>query len=232
MKYLYGNDKIIRKIIALRILPGKRIKVVRVFPAHLIQIDNTQIAIDKRMAESFCNENMRGRHSEIELRDEVVVKRFHSQFRYNFWKELAFLNLLQPFSFVPRLHGFNKNRLEIEMEYIKGVHIEDAIMDLSPEQLEKILDACRILDRLSIQKEEMNHPDRHIIVGDRIVFVDFERGVIRDKPSNLTQFLTYLNHKRRIIPKDEFISIMKSYKSGFSEKEYQFIKNRVLKEID
>ncbi len=51
IKYLSGNDEIIKKIIALGILPGKKVKVVRVFPAHLIQIDNTQIAIDERMAE-------------------------------------------------------------------------------------------------------------------------------------------------------------------------------------
>ncbi len=51
IRYLSGDDEILKKIIALGILPGKRIKVVRVFPAHLIQIDNTQIAIDEKMAE-------------------------------------------------------------------------------------------------------------------------------------------------------------------------------------
>ncbi len=51
IRYLSGDDEIIKKIIALGILPGKRIKVIRVFPAHLIQIDNTQIAIDEKMAD-------------------------------------------------------------------------------------------------------------------------------------------------------------------------------------
>jgi len=174
---------------------------------------------------------MRGKHSEVRLNEGRIVKRFFPQFRYNFWKELAFLNLLQPFSFVPRLYGFNKNRLEIEMEHIQGVHIEDAIMNLSPEQLEKILDACRTLDRLGIQKEEMNHPDRHIIIGNRVVFVDFERGVLKDRPSNLTQFVVYLNSRREIISEMELASMMRSYKKEFTENEYISIKNRILSRI-
>ncbi len=175
---------------------------------------------------------MRGRHSKIEVRNGTLVKKFYPQFRYNFWKELKFLSTLQPFSFVPRLYGSDPFRLEINMEYIRGVNIGDVISSIGSEELVEIMDACRTLDRLSIQKEEMNHPDRHIIIGNRIVLVDFERGVIRDRPSNLTQFLTYLNFKRKIMPKDDLISMMKSYKRNFSERAYIQIRDEVLRRID
>ena len=175
---------------------------------------------------------MRGRHSEIEVRNGVLVKKFPLQFRYNFWKELRFLSTLQPFSFVPRLYGSDPSKLEMRMEYIRGTNIGEAIMDISSKELMEIMDICRTLDRLGIQKEEMNHPDRHIIIGSRIVFVDFERGVIRDRPSNLTQFLVYLNFRRKIIPRDELISMMKLYKRNFSERAYRQIRDAVLRRID
>lgn len=175
---------------------------------------------------------MKGRHSEIEFKNGVALKKFHPQFKYNFWKELAFLNILQPFSFVPKLYGFNRDRLEIEMECINGRHIESVITDISPEHLGEILDACRTLDRLSIQKEEMTHPYKHIIIGERIVFVDFERSVIKERPSNLTQFLVYLNSRRKIMNRDELISITRDYKKSFSEKMYADVKERVLSHIE
>ncbi len=175
---------------------------------------------------------MRGRHSKIELRNGIIIKKFHSQFRYNFWKELAFLNILQPFSFVPRLYNSDQDRLTIKMEYVEGVHVGDVIEDLGQEQIGEILDACRTLDRLSIQKEEMNRPDRHIIIGERIAFVDFERSVIKDRPSNLTQFLVYLNSRRKVMERSELVSITRDYKRCFNNKRYADIKERVLRQIE
>ncbi len=174
---------------------------------------------------------MRGRHSEIRLENGIAVKKFHPQFKYNFWKELAILNSLQPYSFVPRLFGFNLQSFEIKMEFIEGEHIGDVIEDIGATDIEKILDICRTLDRLGIEKQEMNHPDRHIIIGKRIVFVDFERSVLKDKPSNLTQFIVYLNFKRKIIDRETFVRLMRYYKVNFDERSYGKVKEAILRKI-
>jgi len=51
IKYLSGDEEIIRKITSIGLLPGKRIKVIRVFPTYLIQLGNTHIAIDEKLAD-------------------------------------------------------------------------------------------------------------------------------------------------------------------------------------
>ncbi|MBE8539821.1 iron dependent repressor, metal binding and dimerization domain protein [Geoglobus acetivorans] len=53
IKYLSGDESTIKKLISLGILPGKRIRVMRVYPAYLIQLGNSQIAIDEKIAESI-----------------------------------------------------------------------------------------------------------------------------------------------------------------------------------
>jgi len=53
IKYLSGSEEIIKKIIAIGLLPGKKINVLRVFPSYLIQVGNTQFAIDEKIAESI-----------------------------------------------------------------------------------------------------------------------------------------------------------------------------------
>ena len=51
---------------------------------------------------------------------------------------------------------------------------------------------CFILDLLGINKKEMNHPDRHIILKfPRVIFIDWERAK-EGKTKNITQFLEYL----------------------------------------
>lgn len=53
VKYLLAEDVILQKIISVGMLPGKRFKVVRVFPAYVIQIGNTNFAIDKSIADTI-----------------------------------------------------------------------------------------------------------------------------------------------------------------------------------
>ena len=72
---------------------------------------------------------MKGKHSEIILKGDRIVKRFKPELRYNFFKESQILTILQPFKFVPRLYSVNPKRLEIEMEFVKGVYIKDLLND-------------------------------------------------------------------------------------------------------
>ncbi|AIY89117.1 hypothetical protein [Geoglobus acetivorans] len=171
---------------------------------------------------------MRGRHSVVRVEGDRAIKQFFPAYRYNFWKEAGFLSLLQEFDFVPRLYSINPEKLEIEMEFIEGRPIKDVINELNSETIGRILDICRKLDVLGIQKEEMNHPDRHIIISDRIVFIDFERGVIKCRPSNLTQFAVYLNSRLRLMKNEELKKLLREYKKGFDDESYRELRTQIL----
>lgn len=53
VKYLLADEPILQKIITLGMLPGKKFRVVRVFPAYVIQMGNTNFAIDKTIADTI-----------------------------------------------------------------------------------------------------------------------------------------------------------------------------------
>ncbi len=53
VKYIVADDEISSKILAVGLLPGKKIKVIRVFPTFVIQIGNTQFALDRKIADAI-----------------------------------------------------------------------------------------------------------------------------------------------------------------------------------
>lgn len=53
IKYVVGGKEIHTKTIAFGLLPGEKIKVIRVFPAFVIEVGNTQLALDKKFASSI-----------------------------------------------------------------------------------------------------------------------------------------------------------------------------------
>lgn len=54
ISYVYStNPALMSRMISLGIAPGKRIKLLRNFPSYIIQIGNTQIALDEGIAKSI-----------------------------------------------------------------------------------------------------------------------------------------------------------------------------------
>jgi len=53
---------------------------------------------------------------------------------------------------------------------------------------------CFLLDLFKINKFEMNHPEKHIILTEKgkVVFIDFERSTFSKKTKNLTQFSFFI----------------------------------------
>ena len=184
---------------------------------------------------------LRGKHSTVFVKDGIARKVFQPEFRLNFWKEARFLTTLQPFHFVPRLYAVIPEELTVEMEFVEGRTIGEIMRAGERDEIKftalKTAEICRTLDMLGIQKEEMNHPDKHVIVGGNagqnsekeqpnVKLIDFERSRESGKPSNLTQFITYLLRKRIVVNrKDEMISLLKSYKATYSEETYRKIIN-------
>ena len=60
--------------------------------------------------------------------------------------------------------------------------------------LRSVFDQMFILDSLGINKEEMHHPYKHIIITkkNKPVLLDFERANNTEKPSNVTQFCQFI----------------------------------------
>ncbi|RLI76893.1 hypothetical protein DRP05_11785 [Archaeoglobales archaeon] len=179
---------------------------------------------------------LRGKHSKIFLKDEVLVKKFNPQLAYNFWKEAYFLSLLQPFQFVPKVYSIKPQKLEIEMEFLNGEYLFNWFKLAKKEKKEealkvliRCLEKCYLLDKLGIRKEEMTHPDRHIIiVNAKPYFVDFERahfvGLNRNA-GNLTQFVMYFakidQSKSKINIQTHLIDVLREYKQNANEENFR-----------
>jgi len=45
------NDKVLHKLMAMGVLPGVTVEVMQTFPAYVLKVGNTQVAVDREMAE-------------------------------------------------------------------------------------------------------------------------------------------------------------------------------------
>ena len=179
-----------------------------------------------------------GWHAEIFLTGKgTVIKKFKKGLEKNFEKEIYFLSKLKNFDFVPKLISYNKENLEIEMEYIDGITFEDFIKIADKNDIKKviikIIEICFTLDKIHIQKEEMHRPLKHIIIKDnRIVLIDWERAKETNKPKNLTQFFQFLTRNDTLKEKgidisDEIKKLIKEYKKSYSNEIYEKIKKYI-----
>lgn len=109
--------------------------------------------------------------------------------------EADFLKVLNKKGIGPKFISSGKGYLIYE--FVEGVLIKDWLEN-SPraktrQVLLDVLDQCFVMDNMGINKEEMHHPTKHIVVGKKNVMLDFERCKYSEKPHNVTQFLQYLS---------------------------------------
>lgn len=173
----------------------------------------------RKLGESL--EWRKGKHSTVYLAGNYAIKQFQKRFEYNFLKEVKFLLLLQPFFFVPKIYYIDFLNRRLVMERVDGKSLAEAF---NPSAVSRSLHACFILDSMGIEKQEMNHPEKHIIVGRDVYFIDFERARFKKKPSNLTQFCAYL----RKFGVDVETKLLREYKSNQSYDSFMRLKRRVM----
>ncbi|ASJ01799.1 serine/threonine protein kinase [Thermococcus profundus] len=104
--------------------------------------------------------------------------------RSNFAREADIIRALEPFGITPPLVAYGKfGSLEyIIREFAEGEIILHA--DLKKRHLFEIVEKTALLDRLGLDHGQIQG-GKHIIVGDRIFLIDFEKANWR-KPKNLT----------------------------------------------
>ena len=73
--------------------------------------------------------------------------------------------------------------------------------------IESVLEQCFILDKLKVDKKEMHHPVKHIIVNPKLkpVMIDFERCHIVDIAKNVTQFVDFLMRFNLLLSKYDIL---------------------------
>ncbi len=124
----------------------------------------------------------------------------------------------------------------VAYEFVEGEYIEDWLPKASKEEIQKVLASvfqqCYVMDKLGVNKEEMHHPLKHIIVGKdgNATLIDFERCYETEKPHNVTQFADFVGKFRPTLVKKGFDFDLKElrevaakYKESYSAKEFEKI---------
>jgi release factor glutamine methyltransferase len=141
----------------------------------------------------------------------------------NIEREAEWLKLLNKKGIGPKLLFEGKDYFAYQ--FIEGIFIRDFIKKADKKRIKKVLkdvfSQCFILDQLKINKEEMHHPIKHVIVNKKTVLLDFERANKSLSPRNVTQFCQYvinqaneLNRKGFKIDREKLIKLAKSYKEN------------------
>jgi len=96
--------------------------------------------------------------------------------------------------------------------------------------INKILNQLLVLDKLKVDKEEMHHPLKHVIVCDNQPYlIDFERMHYSKNPKNVTQFCQFLmsgyvnellKSKKINVDSKELIHFAKIYKNNMNLKNF------------
>jgi len=149
--------------------------------------------------------------------------------------EAKWLKKLNKYSIGPKLIFFDNDYFAYY--FIDGDFIVNYIKKSNKNNIKKIVknifNQLFMLDKLKIDKEEMHHPLRHIIVSkNKPYLIDFERTHFSQNPKNITQFCQFLisgylnkilKNKGISINKNNMIQLAKIYKNNQSNKNFKKI---------
>lgn len=119
-------------------------------------------------------------------------------------------------------------------EYISGSFIAEFMQKSNESSIKRIIKnifyQLRILDKLGINKGEMHHPLKHVIVSkNEAHLIDFERAHYSQNPKNVSQFCQFLMHsavfellksKSILIDKPKLINLARIYKNNQNEQNF------------
>ena len=84
--------------------------------------------------------------------------------------------------------------------------LQDATKNNTQSVLRDLLQQCRTMDKMGVNKEEMHHPMKHIVINswNQPVLLDFERCYTTDKPHNVTQSVEFICRLQKELVKKGF----------------------------
>lgn len=182
----------------------------------------------------------KGKRGIIYKKNNVItkVKNPRSKAVNRIKNEAKYLKILNKHNIGPKFISIKKKK--IKYKFVKGDYIIDYIKKSNKKNIIKILknvlQQCFVMDKLKINKLEMNRPIKHIIVDKKPVLIDFERCYKTDKAKNVTQFIQFiisknlrdlLIKKNIKINKNKIIKLAKKYKHNMNKKNF----NKIVQEF-
>lgn len=139
--------------------------------------------------------------------------------------ETKWLRILNKYGIGPRVYFCGESFLV--MKRLKGEKILDYFKHASKSEkiivIKDILEQCRTLDKLKVDKFEMHRPIKHILIGKKVVMIDFERCRYSNKPKNVTGFVQFTSRFDFKIDKKLLID----YKKEYGDKNFKRILNSI-----
>jgi release factor glutamine methyltransferase len=152
--------------------------------------------------------------------------------------EIKWLKVLNQKGIGPKLLFYGKKYFVYK--FVEGEFILDWLGKSKKKEvlniLNDVLNQCFVLDKLSVNKEEMHHPFKHVIIDSsgKPVMLDFERCNQTKKPKNVTQFVEFicrirveLKKKKIIIDITKLRELASEYKKEISGRSLEKIKNNL-----
>lgn len=153
--------------------------------------------------------------------------------------EAAMLQLVNEHGIGPLFIALDDHQLI--REFIDGEEILDWIAHARKPQIKEalleVLAQCRALDLMGINKLEMTHPHKHILISaGRPVFIDFERARRTEKPKNLTQVCQWLTNKQLsqlleekgiVVSREAMLAHAKQYKQSYDVLAYERVREAI-----
>ncbi len=158
----------------------------------------------------------------------VVVKKERSESKALrvLHNEAYWLKILNKYKIGPRFIRFDDG---LVMEYIKGElfvdwHKKHKGMDVK-NAVRDIFLQCRTMDKIGVNKLEMNYPVKHIIMRkNKPIMIDFERCKRTLRPKNVTQFCQFLLSIGFKVDMNILKELSQKYKRDYGEDAF----NRIL----
>lgn len=157
----------------------------------------------------------------------------------NIANEAEWLKVLNKHNIGPRFLFSGENYLVYR--FVEGEFILDWLRKSGKKEIfgviKNLLSQCFVMDKLKVNKEEMHHPTKHIIINESglPILLDFERCSRTDKPKNVTQFVEFLcrigeelNSKGITVKVNVLRDLAGQYKDTYDE---QVLKN-IIKAFD
>jgi release factor glutamine methyltransferase len=190
------------------------------------------------------------------IKTAIKIKRKESEAIGRIKNEAFWLKKLNKLGVGPKLLFSGDNHLMYK--FVEGEFILDWMKGKSKESVLKVLinllNQCKKMDKLKVNKEEMHHPQKHVLVNGgkvvlidakksrisgilktpKVVLLDFERCNETNKPKNVTQFVEFICRiKRELVKNHVKISVIKlrnlskKYKKSYNQEDFE----QIIKEI-
>ncbi|MBI2140969.1 methyltransferase [Candidatus Woesearchaeota archaeon] len=173
----------------------------------------------------------------------VKAKRKESAAVATIENEINWLRRLNKEGIGPKLLMHWKGSDWFAYEFVEGEFITDFISTCKEAVKVKgviiqLLQQCRRLDEMGVNKEEMLRPQKHVLIGKsgKITMLDFERCRKTLRPKNVTQLCQFLagdyatsmlRQKGININREELLAAAQQYKHKQNEENFKRVENAV-----